>query len=98
MAIPIANKTEVYSNIENTLHLELSVEQKSNATVCTIWCAMALLGFRGVDSRRGCAVHWRGRFLFAHRSGWERRVTSEFGNRIDPIASLNNFKVRSVCK
>ena len=31
VAIPIADMAEVYSNIENTLHLEISAEQKSNA-------------------------------------------------------------------
>ena len=31
VAIPVMDMVEVYSNIENTLHLEISAEQKSNA-------------------------------------------------------------------
>ena len=86
MAIPVMDMVEVYSNIENTLHLEISAEQKSNAdSVYNLarygvaggsegWIPGADVPFIGADG-----------FCSPIGSGWERRVTSEFGNRIDPI-------------
>ena len=86
VAIPIADMAEVYGNIENTLHLEISVEQKSNAdSVYNLvrygvaggsegWIPGADVPFIGADG-----------FCSPIGSGWESRVTSEFGNRIDPI-------------
>ena len=86
VAIPIADMAEVYSNIENVLHLQISEEQKSNAdSVYNLarygvaggsegWIPGADVPFIGADG-----------FCSPIGSGWERRVTSEFGNRIDPI-------------
>ena len=86
VAIPVADMVEVYSNIENTLHLEISVEQKSNAdSIYSLvrygiaggsegWIPGADVPFIGADG-----------FCSPIGSGWERRVTSEFGNRVDPI-------------
>lgn len=86
VAIPVMDMVEVYSNIENTLHLEISAEQKSNAdSVYNLvrygvaggsegWIPGAVVPFIGADG-----------FCSPIGSGWERRVTSEFGNRIDPI-------------
>ena len=86
VAIPVMDMVEVYSNIENTLHLEISAEQKSNAdSVYNLvrygvaggsegWIPGADVPFIGADG-----------FCSPIGSGWERRVTSEFGNRIDPI-------------
>ena len=77
---------EDYSNIENTLHLEISAEQKSNAdSIYNLvrygiaggsegWIPGADVPFIGADG-----------FCSPIGSGWERRVTSEFGNRVDPI-------------
>ena len=86
VAIPIADIAAVYGNIENTLHLEISVEQKSNAdSIYSLvrygiaggsegWIPGADVPFIGADG-----------FCSPIGSGWERRVTSEFGNRVDPI-------------
>ena len=86
VAIPIADMAEVYSNIENVLHLQISEEQKSNAdSVYNLarygvaggsegWIPGADVPFIGADG-----------FCSPIGSDWERRVTSEFGNRIDPI-------------
>lgn len=86
VAIPVADIATVYGNIENTLHLEISAEQKSNAdSVYNLarygitsgsedWIPGADVPFIGVDG-----------FCSPIGSGWERRVTSEFGNRVDPI-------------
>ena len=86
VAIPITDMMKVYSNIENVLHLEISAEQKSNAdSVYNLarygvaggsegWIPGADVPFIGADG-----------FCSPIGSGWERRVTSEFGNRIDPI-------------
>ena len=86
VAIPITDMMKVYSNIENVLHLQISEEQKSNAdSVYNLvrygvaggsegWIPGADVPFIGADG-----------FCSPIGSGWERRVTSEFGNRIDPI-------------
>ena len=86
VAIPVADIAAVYGNIENTLYLEISVEQKSNAdSVYNLarygvaggsegWIPGADVPFIGADG-----------FCSPIGSGWERRVTSEFGNRVDPI-------------
>lgn len=86
VAIPVTDMVEIYSNIENTLHLEISAEQKSNADSVNnlvrygvargsdAWIPGADVPFIGADG-----------FCSPIGSGWERRVTSEFGNRIDPI-------------
>ena len=71
VAIPIADIAAVYGNLENTLHLEISAEQKSNAD--SIYNLV----------RYGIAGGSEGWMPIG--SGWERRVTSEFGNRVDPI-------------
>ena len=86
VAIPITDMMKVYSNIENVLHLQISEEQKSNAdSVYNLvrygiaggsegWIPGADVPFIGADG-----------FCSPIGSGWERRVTSEFGNRVDPI-------------
>ena len=86
VAIPITDMAEVYGNIENTLHLEIPAEQKSNAdSVYNLvrygvaggsegWIPGADVPYLGTDG-----------FCSPIGSGWESRVTSEFGNRIDPI-------------
>ena len=86
VAIPIADMPEVYGNIESALHLQISEEQKSNAdSVYNLvrygvaggsegWIPGVDMPFIGADG-----------FCSPIGSGWESRVTSEFGNRIDPI-------------
>ena len=86
VAIPVADIAAVYGNLENTLHLEISAEQKSNAdSIYSLvrygiaggsegWIPGADVPFIGADG-----------FCSPIGSGWERRVTSEFGNRVDPI-------------
>jgi len=86
VAIPITDMAEVYGNIENTLHMEISAEQKSNADSVYNLVRYGVAGgsegwIPGVD------VPYIGAdgFCSPIGSGWESRVTSEFGNRIDPI-------------
>ena len=86
VAIPVADIATVYGNLETLFHLEISAEQKSNAdSVYNLvrygvaggsegWIPGADVPFIGADS-----------FCSPIGSGWERRVTSEFGNRVDPI-------------
>lgn len=86
VAIPVADISAVYGNLENVLHLEISAEQKSNAdSIYSLvrygiagstegWIPGADVPFIGADG-----------FCSPIGSGWERRVTSEFGNRVDPI-------------
>ena len=86
VAIPITDMTEVYGNIENTLRLQIAEEQRSNAdsiyrlirygiaSDAEGWIPSADVPFIGADG-----------FCSPIGSGWESRVTSEFGNRIDPI-------------
>lgn len=86
VAIPITDMAEMYGNIESTLHLQISEEQKSNAdSVYNLvrygvtsgsegWISGADVPFVGADG-----------FCSPIGSGWESRVTSEFGNRIDPF-------------
>ena len=86
VAIPVADIAAVYGNLENVLHLQLSEEQKSNAdSIYNLvrygiaggsegWMSGADVPFIGADG-----------FCSPIGSGWERRVTSEFGNRVDPI-------------
>ena len=76
----------LYSNIENTLHLEISAEQKSNADSVNNLVRYGIAG--GSDGWiPGVDVPFIGAdgFCSPIGSGWESRVTSEFGNRIDPI-------------
>ena len=86
VAIPITDMTKVYENIESVLHLQISEEQKSNAdSVYDLvrygvaggsegWIPGADVPFISADG-----------FCSPIGSGWESRVTSEFGSRIDPI-------------
>ena len=86
VAIPVADIAAVYGNLENVLHLEISAEQKSNAdSIYNLvrygvaggsegWIPGADVPYIGADG-----------FCSPIGSGWERRVTSEFGNRVDPI-------------
>ena len=87
VAIPITDMTKVYENIESVLHLQISEEQKSNAdSVYDLvrygvaggsegWIPGADVPFISADG-----------FCSPIGSGWESRVTSEFGSRIDPIS------------
>lgn len=86
VAIPITDMAEVYSNIENVLHLQISEEQKSNADSVYNLARYGVVG--GSDGWiPGVDVPYIGAdgFCSPIGSGWESRVTSEFGNRIDPI-------------
>ena len=75
-----------YSNIENVLHLQISEEQKSNAD--SVY-NLARYGVAGGSEGwiPGADVPYidADGFCSPIGSGWERRVTSEFGNRVDPI-------------
>lgn len=86
VAIPITDIATVYGNIEKTLHLEISAEQKSNAD--SIY-SLVRYGIAGGSEGwiPGTDVPFIGAdgFCSPIGSGWERRVTSEFGNRVDPI-------------
>lgn len=86
VAIPIADIAAVYGNLENVLHLEISAEQKSNADSIYSLVRYGIAG--GTEGWiPGTDVPFIGAdgFCSPIGSGWERRVTSEFGNRVDPI-------------
>lgn len=86
VAIPVADIAAVYDNLENTLHLEISAEQKSNADSIYSLVRYGIAG--GTEGWiPGADVPYIGAdgFCSPIGSGWERRVTSEFGNRVDPI-------------
>lgn len=86
VAIPITDVTEVYRNIEIALRLEITEEREGNAdsvynlvrygvaTGTDGWIPGADVPFVGADG-----------FCSPIGAGWESRVTSEFGSRIDPI-------------
>ena len=86
VAIPVADIAAVYGNIENTLYLEISAEQKSNADSIYSLVRYGVAG-GSEDWIPGADVPYIGTdgFCSPIGSGWERRVTSEFGNRVDPI-------------
>ena len=86
VAIPVADIAAVYGNLENVLHLEISAEQKSNADSIYNLVRYGVAG--GSEGWiPGTDVPYIGAdgFCSPIGSGWERRVTSEFGNRFDPI-------------
>lgn len=86
VVVPITDITEVYGNIENAFHLQISEEQRTNSdSVYNLvrygitsgtesWIPGADVPFIGADG-----------FCSPIGAGWENRVTSEFGKRIDPI-------------
>ena len=86
VAIPITDIAAVYGNLENVLHLEISAEQKSNADSIYNLVRYGIAG-GSEDWIPGTDVPYIGAdgFCSPIGSGWERRVTSEFGNRVDPI-------------
>ena len=86
VAIPVADIATVYGNLENVLHLEISVEQKSNADSVYNLVRYGVAG-GSEDWIPGTDVPFIGAdgFCSPIGSGWERRVTSEFGDRADPI-------------
>lgn len=87
VAIPITDMIEVYENIGSAFGLQITDEQKSNAdSVYDLvrygvaggsegWIPGADVPFISADG-----------FCSPIGSGWESRVTSEFGSRIDPIS------------
>lgn len=86
VAVPITDITTIYANIENALDIAISEEQKANAdsvyslvrygvaTGAESWIEGAEVPFIGADG-----------FCSPIGANWESRVTSEFGNRIDPF-------------
>ena len=79
VAIPVADIATVYGNLENLFHLEISAEQKSNAD------SVYNLARYGVAGGSEGWIPGADGFCSPIGSGWESRVTSEFGKRIDPI-------------
>ena len=67
VAIPIADIAVVYGNLENAASLGnicgAEVQRRQCVQSGALWHSRWL---RGLDARRGCAVYWRGRFLFAY--------------------------------
>ena len=86
VAVPIEELSTIYGNIGSALGIAITDEQKSNAdSIYRLirygiasdsegWIPGAEVPFIGADG-----------FCSPIGSGWESRVTSEFGNRIDPI-------------
>ena len=86
VAVPIEELSAIYGNIGSALGITITDEQKSNAdsiyrlirygiaSDAEGWIPGADVPFIGADG-----------FCSPIGSGWESRVTSEFGNRVDPI-------------
>ena len=86
VAVPIEDLHIVYGNIENALGITITDDQKGNAdsvynlvrygvaTGADGWIEGAEVPFIGADG-----------FCSPIGAGWESRVTSEFGGRIDPF-------------
>ena len=86
VAIPITDMAEVYRNIESALRLEITEEQTGNAD--SVYNLVRYGVAAGTDGWiPGTDVPFIGAdgFCSPIGAGWESRVTSEFGSRIDPI-------------
>lgn len=85
-AIPITDIAEVYDKLQSVLHLAVTEDQQANAdSIYSLvrygaagdtesWIPGADTPFIGADG-----------FCSPIGAGWESRVTSEFGNRVDPF-------------
>ena len=86
VAIPIADMGEVYSNLASALGTEITEEQKANAD--SIY-NLIRYGYAGAGSEwsgeLGDIVMSVDGFVSPLGSGWQARVTSEFGYRRDPF-------------
>lgn len=87
VAIPITDMIEAYENIESALGLQITDEQKANADSVYDLVRYGVAG-GSEDWIPGAEVPFISAdgFCSPIGFGWESRVTSEFGSRIDPIS------------
>lgn len=85
VAVPIEDLSQVYQNISAALGVEVTSDQQGNADSV---CSLIRYGYTGGGSGfSGSDVPFIGADGFCSPIGenWRSVVTSEFGNRIDPI-------------
>lgn len=84
VAVPIEDMEAVYENIRFAMGMEITDDQRSNAD--SIY-RLIRYGYTGGSSYEGADVPFIGADGFCSPIGenWRSVVTSEFGNRIDPI-------------
>lgn len=85
VAVSITDITSVYANIENALGITITGEQKSNAD--SVYNLVRYGVATGADGWIEGEAPFIGADGFCSPIGanWESRVTSEFGDRIDPF-------------
>ena len=86
VTIPITDISEVYANIESALRLRITEEQQANADSIYSLVRYGVAGDAGswIPGADTVFIGADG-FCSPIGAGWEGRVTSEFGTRIDPI-------------
>ena len=84
VAVPIKDLEAVYENLHAAMGVEITEDQRSNAE--SIY-SLIRYGYTGGSSFEGADVPFIGADGFCSPIGenWRSVVTSEFGNRIDPI-------------
>lgn len=84
---PIENLDEIYRQIGEVLHIEITEEHRSNADSVHNLVAYGSAAGAGGGWFPGAEVPFIGvdGFCSPIGAGWESVVTSEFGNRIDPF-------------
>ena len=84
VAVSIEDLEVIYQNIRSTMGVEATEDQRSNAE--SIY-SLIRYGYTGGSSFEGADVPFIGADGFCSPIGenWRSVVTSEFGNRIDPI-------------
>ena len=85
VAVPIEDLESVYQNLHSAMGMEITEEQRSNADSIYNLIRYGYTG--GSSSFEGADVPFIGADGFCSPIGenWRSVVTSEFGNRIDPI-------------
>ena len=85
VAVPIEDLERVYENISSAMGVEATEDQRSNAERIYNLIRYGYMG--GSNSFEGAGVPFIGADGFCSPIGenWRSVVTSEFGNRIDPI-------------
>lgn len=87
VAIPIGDMTQVYQNIRTTLGAEVTAEHQGNADSIYSLIRYGYVADSGSGFVVGDDVPFIGVDGFCSPIGadWRKKVTSEFGGRIDPI-------------
>lgn len=94
VALPLTSLPEIYTNLENTLDMTITSEDKANASEIYNRIRYGDIPTEGeglqnwinsITSNHTDAPFMGGHFISPLGSNWRSRVTSEFGYRHDPI-------------